>query len=235
MNNKLKIPYEIKNEVIDDTRIITLSGTISKYSYWSDDVISAKLLRDELDEETKNIVIRLNSGGGDVFEGIEIYNYLKDHQSHITVEVVALAGSAASIICMGADKIIMKNGSSMMIHEASTFAYGNKGDIQKVLNALETIDDSLISIYALRTGKTHDEIKELLKSETWFTAEEAVESGFADEVLKKEQENNNVNTITSGNGVVFNLDTGTISYPETQNKNKLTALQRFFLGGQHDN
>lgn len=102
---------------------------------------------------TEDITIKLNSPGGDVFEGVEIYNYLKDHPSKVTVEVTGVAASAATFILSAADEAIMNVGTSVMIHEASTFTWGNKQDIQKTLNALETIDDSILSIYSQKQVK----------------------------------------------------------------------------------
>lgn len=175
---------EYKNEVVGQTQVITLSGPVGKPYPWEepDETINEKFLATILGDAKGDILIRLNSPGGDVFEGIAISNFLKGLDNQVTVEVTALAASAASIICMGADKVIMDQGSSFMIHEASTLAFGNKTDIQKVLNALQTIDDSLIALYTAKTGLSYDEVKELLVGETWFTAEEAVEWGFADEV-----------------------------------------------------
>ena len=91
--------------------------------------LSRKSVKDSLDNVKEDIVIRLNSGGGDVFEGIEIYNYLKSLSNHITIEVTAL--EVASLVAMAGDKIIIRTGANMMVHEASTMAFGNKSDIQK--------------------------------------------------------------------------------------------------------
>ncbi|WP_053022043.1 head maturation protease, ClpP-related, partial [Staphylococcus haemolyticus] len=146
-----------------------------------DDTISAKAVKDSLDDVKEDIVIRLNSGGGDVFEGIEIYNYLKSLSNHITIEVTALAASAASLVAMAGDKIIIRTGANMMVHEASTMAFGNKSDIQKTLNALTAIDTSIVDIYHDRTGLDRDEIVNLITNETWLTADEAINKGFADE------------------------------------------------------
>lgn len=180
MGNKLeRVAFDFRNELKDDVQIVTLSGVVEATSWFNDDTINAKLVDKILDESDTPLVIRLNSPGGDVFEGIEIYNALKSSARHVTVEVTALAASAASIIAMGADVLLMNLGSSLMIHEASTIAWGNKKDIQKVLNALETIDQSLVDIYCHRTGKSEEEIKDLLLNETWFTAQEAVDNGFA--------------------------------------------------------
>ena len=184
MTKTKKVPFQFKNELKNGKHVLTLSGNVRK-KYWSDDdVINAKDVRETLDAVSEDIVIKLNSPGGDVFEGIEIYNYLKDHPSNITVEVTGVAASAATFIVAGADEVIMNIGTSLMIHEASTFAWGNKSDIQKTLNALETIDDSILSIYSEKTGQSNEQLEEWMNEEKWFTADEAVEFGFADSVKR---------------------------------------------------
>lgn len=177
-----KVPFQFTNEIQNGKHILTLSGNVQKKYWRDDDVINAKDIRESLETVTDDIVIKLNSPGGDVFEGIEIYNYLKDHPSNVTVEVTGLAASAATFIVAGADEVIMNVGTSLMIHEASTFAWGNKKDIQKTLNALETIDDSILAIYTNRTGQPVDQLREWMNEEKWFTADEAVEYGFANSV-----------------------------------------------------
>lgn len=182
-----EIPFQVRNESDNGKHILTLSGNIRK-RYWSEDKsIDAALVRDELDGVDGDITIRLNSGGGDVFEGIEIYNYLKEHPGNVTVEVTGLAASAATFIVAAADEAIMNTGTSFMIHEASSFAWGNKAELKKVLNALETIDDSIIAIYSERTGQTKEQLTDWMAEEKWFTAEEAVKNGFADKVKEKPQ------------------------------------------------
>lgn len=188
MTKTKKVPFQFKNELKNGKHVLTLSGNVRK-KYWSDDdVINAKDVRETLDAVSEDIVIKLNSPGGDVFEGIEIYNYLKDHPSNITVEVTGVAASAATFIVAGADEVIMNIGTSLMIHEASTFTWGNKSDIQKTLNALETIDDSILSIYSEKTGQSNEQLEEWMNEEKWFTADEAVEFGFADSVKRDNEE-----------------------------------------------
>lgn len=192
-----EVPFEFKNEVSNDTQILTLSGVIQK-RYWSDDkYIDAKMVREALDSVTNDIHIKLNSPGGDVFQGVEIYNYLKDHPSNVTVEVMGNAASAATFICAGADKVIMNIGTTFMIHEAESFAWGNKQDLQKTLQALETIDDSILSIYVDRTGQPEKQLTEWINSAKWFTAQEAVDYGFADEIKSKKSDDRNIEDIVS--------------------------------------
>ncbi len=188
MTKTKKVPFQFKNEVKNGKHVLTLSGNVQKKYWRDDDVINAKDIRESLESVTDDIVIKLNSPGGDVFEGIEIYNYLKDHPSNITVEVTGIAASAATFITAGANEVIMNVGTSLMIHEASTFTWGNKSDIQKTLNALETIDESILSIYSEKTGQSNDQLEEWMNEEKWFTADEAVEFGFADSVKRENAE-----------------------------------------------
>ena len=213
MSKLKRVPFEFMNEATETQQVLTLSGAVSKRFWEDDEVFDAKSVRDALDGVNKPILIKLNSPGGDVFEGIEIYNYIKNHEQPVTVEIMGVAASAASIIAMGADKIIMNTGTSLMIHEASTWAFGNKSDIQKTLNALETIDDSLVAVYVERTGLDAEEISDLLKAETWMTADEAVEKGFADEVRKApkaEPKGETKKEEKVNNKVVLNVDTSVI-------------------------
>lgn len=183
--NRKKIPFRFANEAKDGKQVITLSGTIRKRYWDGDKCIDAKLLRDTLDGVKEDVIIKLNSNGGDVFEGVEMYNYLKDHPSNITVEVTGLAASAATFVLAGADTVVMNVGTTIMIHEASTLCWGNKVDVRKTLQALETIDRSIVDIYTSQTGKTAEQITQWMAEETYFTADEAVENGFANEVKKK--------------------------------------------------
>ncbi|EOL51862.1 hypothetical protein UCE_02527, partial [Enterococcus faecalis EnGen0239] len=104
MTKTKNVPFQFSNELVEGKRVLTLSGNIRK-KYWSDDdVIDAKSIRETLDGVTDDITIKLNSPGGDVFEGVEIYNYLKDHPSKVTVEVTGVAASAATFILSAADE-----------------------------------------------------------------------------------------------------------------------------------
>lgn len=183
--SRKEIPYQFTDEKKEGKRIITLSGVIRKRYWDGDKCIDAKLLRDALDGAEEDIVIRLNSNGGDVFEGVEMYTYIKDHPKHITVEVTGIAASAATFIVSGADTAIMNVGTTYMVHEAETLAWGNKSQLKKTLDALETIDQSILNIYTDRTGQTAEQIKEWMDAAKWFTADEAVKYGFADEVKVK--------------------------------------------------
>ncbi|WP_270790254.1 head maturation protease, ClpP-related [Enterococcus diestrammenae] len=197
MTKLKKVPFQVTAETGTKETILTLSGTIRK-RYWSDDdCIDAKLVREQLDNVKNDVTIRLNSTGGDVFQGVEIYNYLKNHPSKITVEVTGTAASAATFICAGADQVIMDTGTTFMIHRGATYVWGNKNDIEAALNMMETIDDSIISIYAENTGQSSEQIETWMDAETWFTADEAVKYGFATKVKSKQVEDQSDDHLTA--------------------------------------
>ncbi|WP_407094575.1 head maturation protease, ClpP-related [Ruoffia sp. FAM 24228] len=211
MNDKLRkmarnIKPKISNEVIDNKLVITLSGSVGE-PYWFDDkeedFINEQRVKSLVGDSKQDIIIKLNSPGGDVFEGIATYNYLNELDNHVTIEVTALAASAASIIAMAGDEIVMCMGSQMMIHEASTVTWGNKADHYKTINALETIDSSIVSVYAEKTGIDRDEITDWLSGETWFTAEEAVEKGIANALKERPKpiENKTVTVQVDGEAI----------------------------------
>lgn len=185
-NNELPtIQRVFKNELSEDGQSskITIYGDIGE-SWWGDS-ISAKDVERELKNLTASTIdVHINSYGGDVFDGIAIYNQLKNHEAEVTIHIDGVAASAASIIAMAGDRINMNTGSMLMIHEGSTFAYGNKGDIKKALNALEGIDKSIVNIYMDRYKGEREEIENMLVNETWFTSDEAVVAGLADEEIE---------------------------------------------------
>ena len=135
-----------------------------------------------LSQSAEPITLRINSGGGDVFSALSIYNMLKD--KNVTTEIVGLCASAATLLMCGAKKVVMCKNSLMMIHEPlaemkSTFT---AGDLSKVKNSLDKVGEMIRQIYVEKTGKSEAEIAELMTAETWYDAEEAVANGFADEI-----------------------------------------------------
>ncbi|MEW4290047.1 head maturation protease, ClpP-related [Rossellomorea marisflavi] len=181
-NNKPAIGRVFKAEAVNaDTHKLTIYGDIGE-SMWGDYVTASEVESALKGIDSKHIDVHINSYGGDVFDGIAIYHTLKDHKASITTHVDGIAASAASLIAMAGDKVIMNVGSMLMIHEGSTFAWGNKGDIQKKLNALEKIDQSIGNIYMTKFTGERVDIDTLITNETWFTAEEAIDAGFADSV-----------------------------------------------------
>lgn len=142
--------------------------------------VSAKMFLDELRSvTTPEVNVEINSPGGDVFAGLAIYNGLRNSGKKVNVKVLGIAASAASLVAMAGDTIEMPENTFMMIHNPWTFAAGDAEDLREQADLLDKIGDSLASTYARRTGKSAEEIQTLLAAETWFTAQEAVDAGFA--------------------------------------------------------
>ena len=146
--------------------------------------VTAKQFNEALNTvTTPNIRLRINSPGGDVFDGMAIYNALKAHKASVAVVVDGIAASAASFIAMAGETITMGNPSMMMIHRAMTFAIGNVNDMNATAAILSKVDDQIAAMYAAKNGKPAAEMIALMDAETWLTAQEAGALGLVDEVL----------------------------------------------------
>ncbi len=131
----------------------------------------------------RDVVVNVNSPGGDFFEGVAIYNLLREHKGRVTVQVMGLAASAASVIAMAADEILMGDGAFLMIHNAWAVAIGNRHDMVDAAKMLEPFDAAMANVYAARSGITVAEAARMMDEETWIGAAQAVEDGFADGLL----------------------------------------------------
>lgn len=137
--------------------------------------------------EDKDVVVNVNSPGGDVFEAATIYNLLAQHKGNVTVNILGLAASAASVISMAGDKIkIAKNG-FLMIHNAWSCVCGNKDDLREYANILEKFDQSILDTYTGRSSLDEKKIEKMMKEETWISADDAIEYGMADEIIDVKQ------------------------------------------------
>lgn len=167
---------------------------------WYDEETSAVSFRDSLKSlgDVSTINLSINSGGGSVFDGIAIYNMLKSSKAQINVYVEGLAASIASVIAMAGDTITMRSGSMLMVHMPWTVAQGNAEDMRQMADTLEKTGDSIVDIYSERTKLPVDEIKQVMKNETWLSADEAVSQGWATALDKKEAVMNSVPKETLG-------------------------------------
>lgn len=129
------------------------------------------------------VTVRINSPGGIAMDGMAIYSLLKAHKGDITIAIDGVAASAASLIAMSGDKIEMRDGALMMIHDAATITFGNAEDHERSREFLDKISDNYAGVYAARAGVSREEAREIMKAETWLTADEAIEKGFADAKL----------------------------------------------------
>ena len=167
---------------------LLLYGEISDVTWWGDEV-TPKQFWDELQAlgDIKELRVYINSPGGDVFAGQAILSMLNRHPAMVTVYIDGLAASAASLVAMAGDKIIMPRNAMMMIHNPWTIAWGDSNTFRQVADELDKIRESMIPVYETRTGLPRDEIIKMLDAETWMTADEAVELGFADEIEEAKQ------------------------------------------------
>lgn len=184
------------------TRTLTINGVIAEEA-WFDNEVAPKEFRDELNAGQGDITVVINSPGGDFFAGTEIYNMLLDYPGKVTVKIDALAASAASIIAMAGDSIIMSPVSMIMIHNPATLAYGQADDMQKAIDMLNAVKESIINAYMQKTHLTHDQLAEMMSNETWLDANKAKELGFCDQIV--DRENKPDDTITNKTGYLFSV------------------------------
>lgn len=170
------------------------------YEFFGLEAVSAKSITDQFPEDiNEDITLEVNSNGGLVTVGSEIYTALKNYNGHVTAEVTGMAASAASVAIMGADTVKMSPTAQIMIHKALlTRASGNSDDLEKAVNALKSSDQSIINAYVSKTGLSEDEIFEMMKNETFMSANEAIEKGFADELMTFEKDLGAVASLESG-------------------------------------
>ncbi|MBY7121780.1 MULTISPECIES: head maturation protease, ClpP-related [Bacillus] len=180
MNKLLNLKRDIRFEAKGENEYkLTVYGSIGG---WFSENNAEAVRRKIQDVKAEKIHVHINSGGGSAFDGVAICNQLKQHNAEIIVHIDGWAASAASVIAMAGDKIIMPSNTMMMIHQASTFEYGNADLFEKTARDLRKIDSALAASYKKRFVGTDEELKQLLKDETWLTADEAVALGLADEI-----------------------------------------------------
>lgn len=176
--------WKIRNNLETGERTLYLNGTIAQES-WFDDDITPQLFKDDLNAGTGNITVWLNSPGGDVWAAASIYNMLIDYKGKVTVKIDGLAASAASMIAMAGDSVLMSPVSMLMIHNPATIAMGNTDDMQKAIDMLNEVKESIINAYATKTGLSHNKLSKLMDDETWMDAKKALELGFADALIDR--------------------------------------------------
>jgi len=172
--------YEINNKA--EKAEIWIYEFIGK-DYWTGEGLTAKDFQEDLSKiKSSQIDLHINSPGGDVFDGNTIYNLLKQHPANVTTYIDGLAASIASVIALAGDKVLMAENALFMVHQPWAFTVGNEEDHEKQIEILRQVGGSLAKTYMSKTNKTEDEIKEMMKSETWLSSDQAIEAGFADEI-----------------------------------------------------
>lgn len=173
----------IAGEAEGDTTAIYIYDEIGSWGTTAEDFVQ-QLMTIKSDK----IDLHLNTPGGDMFDGLAIFNALKQHSAEVTTYVDALAASAGSYIALAGEKVIMARNATMMIHDASAMAWGNAADMREMADLLDGFSDNIADIYSRKAGGSADEWRALMKEETWYTAKEAVTAGLADEMTDPDEE-----------------------------------------------
>lgn len=183
--------------------IITIYEPIG-YDWWTGEGTTAKRIANALRYigSTRDVVVNINSPGGDVFEGLAIYNLLREHKGKVTVNIVGLAASAASFIAMAGDEVFIGRSAFLMIHNGWVVAAGNRNDFREIADWLEPFDKTIADIYSAKTGIDVADLMAQMDSEKWIGGRDAVDLGWADDFLesdriKKDLSNRNEKTIAA--------------------------------------
>ena len=161
---------------------------IQKFWKWTKnqaDTERTQLFKDELLAGEGDITVWINSPGGDCVAAAQIYNMLMDYKGNVTVKIDGIAASAASVIAMAGTTVLMSPVSMLMIHNPMTLAIGDKSEMEKAIDMLEAVKDSIINAYEIKTGLSRAKISHLMDEETWMDANKAIELGFADDIFTR--------------------------------------------------
>ena len=186
-NWKNKTITNQETETQSQERILFLNGTIAEES-WFDDEVTPALFKDELNSGEGDITVWSNSSGGDCIAAAQIYNMLMDYKGNVTVKIDGIAASAASVIAMAGNKVIVSPVSMIMIHNPATIAAGDTAEMQKAIAMLDEVKESIINAYEIKTGLSRARLSHLMDAETWMDANSAIELGFADEIMQRNTE-----------------------------------------------
>lgn len=168
-----------------EERTLFLNGTIAEES-WFDDDITPQLFKEELMSGSGDITVWINSPGGDCVAAAQIYNMLMDYKGDVTVKIDGIAASAASVIAMAGTRVLVSPVSMLMIHNPMTVAMGDTTEMQRAIEMLASVKESIINAYEIKTGLSRSKLSHLMDAETWMDARKAVELGFADGILSRE-------------------------------------------------
>lgn len=211
-------------------RTLFLNGTIADES-WFDDDVTPQLFKEELLSGSGDITVWINSPGGDCVAAAQIYNMLIDYKGNVTVKIDGIAASAASVIAMAGNKVLMSPVSMLMIHNPMTIAMGDTAEMHKAIDMLAEVKESIMNAYEIKTGMSRTKISHLMDAETWMNANKAVELGFADDILAREEttEAPAADSIMYSEAQVVNFLMGRIAEkchiaPKTEHKTKAEDL-----------
>ncbi|HDU8664576.1 head maturation protease, ClpP-related [Serratia proteamaculans] len=168
-----------------DDNTISVFDVIGQ-DYWGEGVTAKRIAGALRSMNGADVTVNINSPGGDMFEGLTIYNLLREYQGKVTVKVLGLAASAASIIAMAGDEIQIGRGAFLMIHNCWVVAIGNRHDFSAMVEYLEPFDNAMADIYSARSGLDSDSVKQMMDGETYIGGSDAIEKGLADGLLSSD-------------------------------------------------
>ena len=205
-------------------RVLELYGTIAEVS-WFDDDVTPQMFRDELLAGNGPVTVWINSPGGDCIAASQIYSMLMDYEGEVTVKIDGIAASAASVIAMAGTKVFMAPTALIMIHNPMTGAFGNHADMEKAIEMLDEVKESIINAYEIKTGLSRSKLSHLMDAETWMNANKAVELGFADDILvdEKRKVDSNEAYLFSGKETETRLMNKLLTYFKPEPKNMTPA------------
>ena len=174
--------YRVENKASDEATVYIYD----EISYWGVD--ANQFAKDFTDIKAKTIHLRVNSPGGSVFDGLAIFNTIQQHKSTVIAHIDGLAASIASVLVLAADEVQMAKNAFYMIHQPWSMVIGTSEDMRKEADLIDKVDGSIIQTYVDKTGKKESEIVDMMNEETWLTAEEALEMGFADSIFEDKKE-----------------------------------------------
>lgn len=176
----------IQAAAVDDNSISVFD--VIGQDYWTGEGVTAKRIAGALRAIGEDdVVVNVNSPGGDMFEGLAIYNLLREHPGHVTVKILGVAASAASIIAMAGDEVQIARAGFLMIHNAWTYAAGNRHDFRAYADYLEPFDAAMADVYVARSGQDAKAIERMMDGETWIGGSKAIDQGFADTLLASDE------------------------------------------------
>ena len=173
-------------------RVLEFYGTIAEESWYDDDITPA-MFKEELFAGSGPITIWISSPGGDCIAASQIYSMLMDYKGDITVKIDGIAASAASVIAMAGTKVLMAPTAVMMVHNPAPMAFGDHVEMEKAIEMLSEVKESIINAYEIKTGLPRKQLAKMMDNTTWMNANKAVEFGFADDILTDEKRNPDTN------------------------------------------
>lgn len=213
----------------DGQRTLFLNGEISDETWYGDEV-TPRLFKSELESSKGDITVWINSPGGDVFAAAQIYNMLMDYQGNVTVKIDGLAASAASVIAMAGTEVYMSPVAMMMIHNPMTVAIGDTKEMQKAIDMLSEVKESIINAYEIKTGLTRAKISHLMDAESWFNSKKAIELGFANKILfdgqQEEQKGEQIEAVMFSRTAVTNSMLSKLITSENETKTPIEQLEK---------